>query len=555
MKSSSNPTSKRLRTHFVMITAGMILTLTLVLSTIANHSASRALQDQVGNALIDTSLLLSHNLDQFMWARSVEVELLSQFGMGLEQPDQVRDLLEAVQEKVPSFAWFGVTNADGVVQVATGSLLEGMSIAHRPVFLNAQEDVFYGDVHEAQLLASLLPNPSGEAMKFVDISFPLFDDNGEFRGVLAAHLSWDWARELQTTIMEPLRKRRNIELFVISPESGAALLGPRGYVGQTFDLDSIELAIRGENGFLLETWPNGQRYVTGYTTTAGYRDFPGFGWVLLLRENEQSALATVSKLQTIIWSAGGAFTLLFGFFAWRVTQAVTAPLQDITLAAQRLSRGEIVAIPQHQGIREIESLEHSLQSLVTNLTQAESALGHMESQAHRDALTGLANRNALNKYMKVARQHAEQQHKSLTVLYLDLDKFKPVNDTYGHAVGDTLLKQVAERLQQQIRQDELAVRLGGDEFLLVLTTDDRCPQATGAMVAERVLSALNEPFSIDNLRLNIGCTIGIAIWPQDSQSIESVLDLADRALYRAKEAGRNRYLFAREQQGESNCAS
>ena len=89
----------------------------------------------------------------------------------------------------------------------------------------------------------------------------------------------------------------------------------------------------------------------------------------------------------------------------------------------------------------------------------------------------------------------------------------------------------------------------------MLTTDDRCPQATGAMVAERVLSALNEPFSIDNLRLNIGCTIGIAIWPQDSQSIESVLDLADRALYRAKEAGRNRYLFAREQQGESNCAS
>ena len=115
------------------------------------------------------------------------------------------------------------------------------------------------------------------------------------------------------------------------------------------------------------------------------------------------------------------------------------------------------------------------------------------------------------------------------------------------------------RLQQQIRQDELAVRLGGDEFffffLLVLTTDDRCPQATGAMVAERVLSALNEPFSIDNLRLNIGCTIGIAIWPQDSQSIESVLDLADRALYRAKEAGRNRYCLRVNSRVSQNCAS
>lgn len=552
MKSSSNPTSKRLRTHFVMITAGMILTLTLVLSTIANHSASRALQDQVGNALIDTSLLLSHNLDQFMWARSVEVELLSQFGMDFEQPEQVRDLLEAVQAKVPSFAWFGVTNAEGVVQVATGSLLEGMSIAHRPVFLNAQDDVFYGDVHEAQLLASLLPNPSGEAMKFVDISFPLFDDNGDFRGVLAAHLSWDWARELQRTIMEPLRERHNIQLFVISPESGAVLLGPSGYVGQVFELESLEQAKLGSDGFRIETWPNGRKYVTGYTTATGYQDFPGFGWILLLREDEQSALAAVSQLQMIIWSAGALFTVLFAFFSWRVTQAVTAPLQDITLAAQRLSRGEIVAIPRHQGIREIESLEHSLHSLVTNLTQAESALGYMESQAHRDALTGLANRNALKKYMQVARQHAEQQHKSLTVLYLDLDKFKPVNDTYGHAVGDALLKQVAERLQQQIRQDELAVRLGGDEFLLVLTTDDRCPQATGAMVAERVLSALSAPFEINHTSLQIGCTIGIAIWPQDSQSIDSVLDLADRALYRAKEAGRNRYLFARDHNGDSN---
>ncbi|MCL5049753.1 MAG: hypothetical protein M1473_04380 [Firmicutes bacterium] len=120
MTRSSIKPSKRLRTHFVLITSAMILLLALVLSTIAYHSASRSLQSQVGNALIDTSLLLRHNLDQFMWARSVEVELLSQFGVDLNQPEQVRSLLEAVQRKVPSLAWFGVTDATGVVQVATG---------------------------------------------------------------------------------------------------------------------------------------------------------------------------------------------------------------------------------------------------------------------------------------------------------------------------------------------------------------------------------------------------------------------------------------------------
>ncbi|MCH8501118.1 MAG: diguanylate cyclase [Aliidiomarina sp.] len=536
--------SRSLRSHFVLVSAGMILALTLVLSSIAHHSEARALKSQIGNALIDTSMLLNHNLDQFMWARSIEVELLSQFGMSFEDPDEMRDLLEAVQEKVPSFAWFGVTDSEGVVQVSTGGLLEGMSIAHRPVFTEARSERFYGDVHEAQLLAQLLPNPSGEAMKFVDISFPLFSDAGEFRGVLAAHLSWEWAREVQTTIMEPLRERHQIEFFVVSPRINAVLLGPGRMAGQELNLASLTAAEAGESGFLVEKWPDGERYFTGFTKSSGYRDFPGFGWSILLRENEAVAVRSVTQLQIVIWSTSLLFILLFAFIAWRLSIVITEPLQEITQAAHRLSKGKIAEIPLHKGIREIESLEQSLRDLLVSLTRAESALGEMESKAHRDALTGLANRNALTKYLKVAREFAEQRHQSLTLLYLDLDKFKPVNDTYGHAVGDALLQQVAQRLRHQVRQDELAVRLGGDEFLLVLTTDDRCPEATGEMVAERVLESLRQPFQIEQLTLNIGSTIGIAIWPQDGEQIEEVLELADQALYRAKQQGRNRYLFA-----------
>lgn len=543
---SSKPqsASRSLRSHFVLLSAGMILVLTVVLSSIAHHSAARALKDQIGNALIDTSMLLSHNLDQFMWARSVEVELLSQFGMNFEDPNEMRELLEAVQAKVPSFAWFGVTDAEGIVQVSTGGLLEGMSIAHRPVFTEAQSERFYGDVHEAQLLAQLLPNPSGEAMKFVDISFPLFSDSGEFRGVLAAHLSWEWAREVQTTIMEPLRERHQIELFVISPRTNAVLLGPGRTAGQEIRLASLTAAEAGESGFLVERWPDGERYFTGFTKSAGYRDFPGFGWSILLRENEATAVSLVTQLQIVIWSTSLLFILLFAFIAWRLSIVITEPLQEITQAAYRLSKGKIVEIPLHKGIREIESLEQSLSDLLMSLTQAESALGEMESKAYRDALTGLANRNALTKYLTVVRGYAEQRHQSLTLLYLDLDKFKPVNDTHGHAVGDALLQQVAQRLRHQVRQDELAVRLGGDEFLLVLTTDDRCPHATGGMVAERVLDALRQPFRLEGLTLEIGCTIGIAIWPQDAEEIDEVLELADQALYKAKQQGRNRYLFA-----------
>ncbi|MNN19909.1 Cyclic di-GMP phosphodiesterase Gmr [compost metagenome] len=127
------------------------------------------------------------------------------------------------------------------------------------------------------------------------------------------------------------------------------------------------------------------------------------------------------------------------------------------------------------------------------------------------------------------------------MLFLDLDRFKPVNDTFGHAVGDRLLQAVAQRLSDGLRSSDTVARLGGDEFLLIL--EDVAGAEAAGQLADNLLAALQEPFRIDGHDLQIGASIGIALYPDDGEDAAHLARSADTAMYQAKEAGRNRYAF------------
>ncbi|CAH0190117.1 putative signaling protein CC_0091 [Pseudomonas sp. Bi70] len=136
------------------------------------------------------------------------------------------------------------------------------------------------------------------------------------------------------------------------------------------------------------------------------------------------------------------------------------------------------------------------------------------------------------------------------MLYLDLDGFKPVNDRYGHAAGDQVLREAASRMRGCLRGGDLVVRLGGDEFLMILqvAANDAANQAR--QVAERTLQALAVPIHWENQPLQVGCSIGGALWPQDHTDLEQVVELADQALYLAKQAGRGRVILHGDAAGE-----
>jgi diguanylate cyclase (GGDEF)-like protein len=179
---------------------------------------------------------------------------------------------------------------------------------------------------------------------------------------------------------------------------------------------------------------------------------------------------------------------------------------------------------------------------VTASKRDEARISYM---AHHDALTGLANRSYFTETIEGARTRFNSKGRPFGLLMLDLDRFKTINDSMGHAAGDTLLKEVARRLKTLVTEHDVVARLGGDEFAIITfgtSIDSDEPHRDGAIaLAIRILDAINEPFVIETKAVFVGASIGVALAPDDGVEVEALFMKADLALYKSKAKGRNVY--------------
>jgi diguanylate cyclase (GGDEF)-like protein/PAS domain S-box-containing protein len=180
--------------------------------------------------------------------------------------------------------------------------------------------------------------------------------------------------------------------------------------------------------------------------------------------------------------------------------------------------------------------------VIDDVTERKKTDQRIAFLAHHDALTGLANRAALTQKIEEAAARQRRRGEPFSVLLLDLDRFKQVNDTLGHPAGDTLLTEVAARLNGLVRETDSLARLGGDEFAIVQAGETNQREAASAL-ANRIIETLGKPFDIEGGDINIGTSIGIALAPEHDTSSDNLLKMADLALYRAKSSGRNGYRF------------
>lgn len=522
----------------------IIIALTMLLSiTISKHSGA-TIKREIGNGLSTTAYHMADKLDSFMWSRIGEVEVLSQIEDIKSHKDiqAAQSLLDQLNSSIPVFSWIGLTNADGKVVAASDRILVDSDISSRPVFQEGKNGIFIGDVHNALLLANLLPNSTGEPMQFVDISQPLTDENGNFSGVLAAHLSWEWSKQVKDEIVEPLKDELvGAEVFVVSGKDDTVLLGPDEMVGDVLHLNSVHNARKGENSWIVERWPDGKRYLTGFAIGDGYQDYSGIGWTVIVRIPSEDAFAPVENQKAYIIKLGTITAIVFAFIGWYLAGFITNPLRKISRAAHSLRLGKETAIPFIKGIKDLELLSSSLRDLVDSLVRTESTLGKMESLAHQDPLTGLGNRVALDQCIK----QAENGVLSLAFLYLDLDGFKKINDSYGHQAGDQLLKEAASRLKESTRKKDFIFRLGGDEFLIVVETPNESVEQVLTSIANKLIININKPFEVSDANVRIGCSVGGAVWPDHDLDPFTVISYADEALYASKRAGKNKFTFHR----------
>ncbi|XXN62317.1 bifunctional diguanylate cyclase/phosphodiesterase [Enterobacter ludwigii] len=185
---------------------------------------------------------------------------------------------------------------------------------------------------------------------------------------------------------------------------------------------------------------------------------------------------------------------------------------------------------------------------VSDETAEIEAKAHIEHMSQHDSLTGLANRHYLHNYMIEKLEGKASNSPPIYVLSLDLDHFKPVNDTLGHSAGDSVLCEVALRLKNCVRDNDLVVRLGGDEFLIV--TQNQLKDQDVTTLCSRICAAVNHPFVIGEHEISLGVSIGIVSATHNQQTVEELIRFADIALYEAKSAGRNNWQFYVEEMNE-----
>ncbi|UCJ18805.1 diguanylate cyclase [Pseudomonas sp. MM211] len=544
--------AQSLRSRLALSIALLVSLLSWLLGSLISQDSAQRIREDVGRDLAEASYMMIDRLDRDMQSRASMLQVIGSLRV-LRQPDDIDDvrrLLDHLQGEFPSIAWIGFTDPQGTVLASSNRILEGASVAQRPVFLEGSRGLFIGDVHEAVLLAKLLPNPTGEAMKFVDISLPVYAPDGSLVGVLASHLSWSWADEVRQAILKPIEDRRQIEFFVVGRDR-TLLLAPTEMIGQRLHLPAMQDLPGKNTDWAVQQWPDGDQYLTGLALSQGYLDYQGLGWMVVARQAVALADAPVRAIHTTIVLWGSVLALLFAACGWLLSAYITRPLRTIANAADRLANGEITVIPEVDSPREIAQLSHSIRHLVESLTHQHAELGALDNLVHHDPLTGLPNRAALARYLLHAQQRSQGTTFGLAVLYLDLDGFKPVNDRHGHAVGDQVLRESASRMRGCLRAGDLVVRLGGDEFLMILQVplDEAAGQAR--QVAERAIQTLGAVIEWEGRELRVGCSIGGALWPQDDADLEQVVELADQALYRAKQNGRGRAVFHGEPQNSS----
>jgi len=177
----------------------------------------------------------------------------------------------------------------------------------------------------------------------------------------------------------------------------------------------------------------------------------------------------------------------------------------------------------------------------SDITRLKSAQEALDFQAHHDPLTGLPNRALLEDRLENSIHRSKRERASLAVLFIDLDRFKNINDTFGHHVGDVVLCEAANRFTSMVRESDTVARLGGDEFIIIL--ENIVDPAASTRVADKILDALKKPIVIASQEFFVGASIGISLYPQDGDDRSELLKHADTAMYRAKERGRNTFEF------------
>lgn len=449
----------------------------------------------------------------------------------MAQPEKLHAWLRERQELQPLFSQgLFVTDPNGVIVIDYPASIGrmGLSISGYPDFHLAKGGKF--------IIGEPLVSPASQ-QAIMPMMAPLRDGSGKFIGVLGGttaltapgfldHLQQARLGDSGSFILVSPARR-----LIIAANDPNTVLKPLPQVGVDALLDKAVTGYRG----------------TGIGSNGSVEEIkaiaavPSTGWFVAVRLPVSAALPTVEHVQAFILRGGVAQALVIFLLVVLVVVWFFQPLRRAADQAERMTRGDLPLTPLPVARDdEVGHLTMAFNRLLSRLKVHQSELQH---QAHHDILTGLPNRVMLADRMQQAIAHANRDRTGVALLFLDLDGFKPINDTLGHKAGDQVLQEITQRLLRVARHSDTLARVGGDEFVL-LATDLGTPLAHGVRaLAEKCISIVAEPLKLPQGDYKLGVSIGIAVCDQDCDP-ELLLQAADKAMYDAKNKGRGCYVIA-----------
>ncbi len=366
-----------LRARAVAIFGGLALALAVLLGWTAELHFRGQLGRQLGPTFETLAFQIGDKLDRSIDERLRGLQLaagLAPFKNPAAPGPERRALLDAMLDAAPDCAWFGFADREGKVITATQRLFEGTAVGDTPWFRGARRAPYAGNVHESSELARELPNLADERPRFLDLAVPVNDADGNFLGVLGAHLRWSAARDTQLSVVPETARRDHIGVTLYAP-SGDVLLDS-GASGWTRPPDAPAIGERpGARGYLSENVPGDTEYLTGYARTKGFREFRGANWLVAVRQPAADAFAPAREVHRWIVRIGALFTIAIVVLSWLIAGRIARRMTAIATAAGRIRSGDILSeMPRPPGQGEIQSMCDALGGMVDDFRQKNEKL-------------------------------------------------------------------------------------------------------------------------------------------------------------------------------------
>lgn len=363
---------KRLRLA-TLVTIGVCVTVLVTMLSLlflVNHFARAYAVNQAEERLQQLSWQMRDALDRGLNNVVDNMRLVSHLAevKNSDDPQALRAIFDQIKLNFPDYAWIGLADNDGKVIAASSGMLEGQDVSQRPWFQQGKNGLVSNDYHPAVLLEKLLPY-SAKEWRFVDVSLPVRRDDQTVRGVLAVHLSWQWARQLASDLLIPTDNQYMVEVLIVRAD-GLIIRGPDYLEETTIDQPSFKMAQSGLTGSVTEKWPDGRYYLTSYTRTGLNTGYSSPRWSVLIRQPKVFALSDFADLERRILLTGALIAFLLMVISVWLARRLAKPLDELSAAILQRRGGNFSRdIPIIDGYHEVHLLSTTLSEMVTRERQ------------------------------------------------------------------------------------------------------------------------------------------------------------------------------------------